>query len=643
MGEAGRPARATASSRPGPPTRGGGGGEDDGAEKGVELTRALILDETREEPEKATSLEFHNRQIRDTGVLEECTRLRRLDLSFNLIGSLSSMRYLKNLRELRLYNNNLESLHGVHHLTNLQVLSVDSNKLSRLEGLAGLKFLHELSAAFNELGEIEVGSLPPTLRTLDLSSNGIERLRGLEGLGKLEQLSVCDNELTDLKGLPVSPCQLKELQASGNQIRSLRGLEKYADHLDVLRLEDNQIASLAGLTRALNVVTEVFLSGNRLETLEGARNFPECEILDLGKNRVCDPDAVAELAELEELRDLKLEGNPMAAGDAAAYRSGVLERLEQVECLDDEDVESRMSRAAAPVPAPAPPPGGKPAGKPGASGARPPTPRRRSLGTARVVQAPADPRAPGARPMSARAGGGSRLLTATQYETETRAFEEQVHGYQSAMTKLLREMRKNLELPMEEVASMVKASEGEGMTDSLPEPPVIGAVRQEHSQGRDTLARSADPIAREESGNAEELVGASRRVEPPQEEQQEQQQEQRVLAVEEEEKEQEEEFGAPGDVSGSKYDFLVTEDDDPPVRTRAAGEDDEARAKEANYKGFRVPPRPLSARKSAANKKVERPSSGGAPKKKSASLSSTGNATVRKVSRLKVTSKFKPR
>ena len=95
--------------------------------------------------------------------------------------------------------------------------------------------------------------------------------------------------------------------------------------------------------------------------------------------------------------------------------------------------------------------------------------------------------------MSARAGGGSRLLTATQYETETRAFEEQVHGYQSAMTKLLREMRKNLELPMEEVASMVKASEGEGSAQRLSFGEFLRAKRQQQRLGeiKDSLEQIA--------------------------------------------------------------------------------------------------------------------------------------------------------
>ncbi|QDZ19200.1 L domain-containing protein [Chloropicon primus] len=637
--------------------------EDADEKKGVELTRALIMEETREEPEKVTSLEFHNRQVKGISVLEECTSLRKLDLSFNLVTSLVSMRYLKNLKVLRLYNNNLDSLHGVHHLVNLQILSVDSNKLTRFEGLENLKFLHELSAAFNNLQDISPGSLPTCLRILDLSSNGIEKLQGLSGLGKLEQLSLNNNKLRDLKGLPVSPCQLKEFQASGNEIKSIKGIEKYARDLDIVRVEDNCISSLSNLSKRFEEATELYLSGNKFEDLVGIENFPVVEILDLSKNRLCDIDALKALSPLEELRDLKVEGNPFAMGGQDAHRAQALDMFPCLECLDDRDVK------ASSAPRPAPP--SSAAGQEGKimprapPGARPPAPRRRSMGASRPssAQNPAASSTPGARPMSARAGGGNRLLTAVQYEAESLAFEEQVFGYQQKMTKLLKEMKQNLELPMDEVASMAKASEGEVLTASLPEPPVIGVVKQEHKVAtfRETPVEEAKPgpgEKRPSRGDAGPDDGARLRggAGMGKEERDESSPGGRSLLSEDDgeecvarysngrggEFEDDDDDEGPGvpEPKVDQYEFLATSNEDANAR---ANESPTEKAKQANYKGFKVPrTRPLSARKNS-NREA------GLPKNKpigakggGAGLSSSANVGVPKVSRLKRnTFKFK--
>ena len=460
-------------------------GEGEEGMKG-KLTRQVILEEAREEPEKAQSLDFHNRQIRDISILETCTKLKTLDLSFNLVNSLASMRHLKNLKVLRLYNNELESLQGVQYLCNLQFLSVDSNRLKSVAEIKNLKFLYELSAAFNELSEIAPGHLPNSLRKLDLCSNGIEKLQGLNALIRLEQLSISNNQLTDLRGLPTSPCQLKEFHASGNQIKSIRGLEKYSEHLDIVRLEDNFIGSLSNIAKDFTEVTELYLSGNKISELAGVEHFTNVEILDLSCNHLYDIDGLKLLCGLEELRDLKVEGNPFAMGDT--YRDQVTATLPEIECLDDQEIESRVKAASAGV-----------AGGLGKSlkvlgdnemkvmprapaGARPPTPSRRPTSAAKLshAQRSSENKVPmmHSRPKSARSGSGSRLLTATQYEDETKAFEEQVFGYQRTMEKLLKEMKKNLELPMDEVASMVKASGDEVLTAHLPEPPVIAAIKQ---------------------------------------------------------------------------------------------------------------------------------------------------------------------
>ena len=636
-------------------------GEEEKGAAGLELTRIMILEEAREEPEKVETLELHNRQIKDIGVLETCTRLRKLDISFNMVTSIESMRYLKSLKVLRLYNNRLESLDGVRHLSNLQVLSVDSNNLRNLDGIEDLKFLHELSAAFNDLTELSrPGSIPTSLVKLDISSNGLEKLEGLSGLIRLERLSVNNNRLTDLKGLPRSPCQLKEFHASGNLIKSIKGIEKYAEHLDIVRLEDNLISTLSNLTRTFGQVTEVILSGNKIECLDGIERFPEVEILDLGKNRLCDIDGLRALASMEELRDLKVEGNPFAMGDAGRCRKEVLAILPDLDCLDDEEIPHESRPPSRPPSAqgaegkivPRAPTGARPANHS----------RRSSLGASKKFSAPSraangDPSTSASgRPMSARAGAGNRLLTAVQYENESMAFEEQVYDYQRQMTKLLGEMKRNLELPMDEITSMVKASDGEAMTSSLPEPPVIGAIKQQHKDARYAIPADTELVSlRDEEAAARQGEEGGRRsagewdngsrFEPTMASA-------GVERIEEEETRfpadtgEEEVSSSPEDKGLGHYEYLQRDDSSGYGEngSRDLTSSSSEKAAKANYKGFRVPSRPLSARKSSAANlagQVTKTAKGGSPgSPKAKAKTAAAKVTVPRVSRLKA-SKFK--
>ena len=52
------------------------------------LTELLILDEAQVEPEKATALNLHNKQLADVDLLKSCCALKSLDLSFNVVTSL---------------------------------------------------------------------------------------------------------------------------------------------------------------------------------------------------------------------------------------------------------------------------------------------------------------------------------------------------------------------------------------------------------------------------------------------------------------------------------------------------------------------------------------------------------------------------
>ena len=71
--------------------------------------------------------------------LEHFIYLQHLDLSNNLLGSLSGVSQLLALRELRVSHNQISSLDGMQTLVNLTVFDVSHNRVGDLREVVRLK------------------------------------------------------------------------------------------------------------------------------------------------------------------------------------------------------------------------------------------------------------------------------------------------------------------------------------------------------------------------------------------------------------------------------------------------------------------------------------------------------------------------
>lgn len=124
--------------------------------------------------------------------LARCTRLRRLDLSWNRIERLEHLP--EGLERLCIYNNRLRDLRGLPR--SLTFLEAVRNNIQRLEHLpAGLKVLYIGS---NPIPRLE--NLPAGLAELYISNVPLPRLENLPA--GLQVLSMMNCGLTNLEGLP---------------------------------------------------------------------------------------------------------------------------------------------------------------------------------------------------------------------------------------------------------------------------------------------------------------------------------------------------------------------------------------------------------------------------------------------------------
>uniref|UniRef100_H3H2M3 U2A'/phosphoprotein 32 family A C-terminal domain-containing protein n=1 Tax=Phytophthora ramorum TaxID=164328 RepID=H3H2M3_PHYRM len=130
----------------------------------------------------------------------------------------------------------------------------------------------------------------------------------------LQSLNLSNNALRDVCHLQLLPCSLTQLDLGANRLATLPlELGIWLPELRLLRVRSNALESLRPLTGCLQLQT-----------------------LDAGDNRVALVSELRFLESLGQLRQLLLDGNPVA--EAATYRREVLAMLPQLQSLDGQEV-----------------------------------------------------------------------------------------------------------------------------------------------------------------------------------------------------------------------------------------------------------------------------------------------------------------
>ncbi|KAL4166551.1 hypothetical protein KRP22_013807 [Phytophthora ramorum] len=130
----------------------------------------------------------------------------------------------------------------------------------------------------------------------------------------LQSLNLSNNALRDVCHLQLLPCSLTQLDLGANRLATLPlELGTWLPELRLLRVRSNALESLRPLTGCLQLQT-----------------------LDAGDNRVALVSELRFLESLGQLRQLLLDGNPVA--EAATYRREVLAMLPQLQSLDGQEV-----------------------------------------------------------------------------------------------------------------------------------------------------------------------------------------------------------------------------------------------------------------------------------------------------------------
>ena len=158
-------------------------------------------------------------------------------------------------------------------------------------------------------------------------------------IGQIPFIDKMDDSLNQLEA-----CE--KLSLSTNQIERIINLPKLKN-LKILSLGRNNIKRIVGLDEIGQTLEQLWLSYNQIEKLEGLTPCIKLHSFFVTNNRIKSWDEVAKLAQLPEIKNVFLLGNPIygdkSKEDAAPY---VVKRIPQIQSTDALQVTAKTRKLA---------------------------------------------------------------------------------------------------------------------------------------------------------------------------------------------------------------------------------------------------------------------------------------------------------
>ena len=143
--------------------------------------------------------------------------------------------------------------------------------------------------------------------------------------------------------------KVEKLSLSTNAIERIQFLK--FKNLRILSLSRNSIGRISGLEEVSATLEELWMSYNAVSKLEGLSSLAKLVTLFLGNNKIAKWEEVAKLAQLPELKNILLVGNPIY-GDKTVdnYKELnaplVYKRIPQIENIDGKMVSAATKASA---------------------------------------------------------------------------------------------------------------------------------------------------------------------------------------------------------------------------------------------------------------------------------------------------------
>ncbi|KAK3017193.1 hypothetical protein RJ639_007844 [Escallonia herrerae] len=268
-------------------------------------SRQVLQDKNITDPNTITSLTLTHKALSDVSRLSDFKNLERLDLAFNSLTSLEGLEACANVKWLSVVQNKLQSLKGIEGLTKLAVLNAGKNKLRSVDEVRSIVSLRALILNDNEI--VSVCRLDP-----------LKELNTLEG--KLWNL-LLNIILASIQFNPLVDVILALVVLSRNPIHDIGESLFKVKTITKLSLSNCQLQTIDSSLKSCTELKELRLAHNDIECLpdELALNL-KIQNLDLGNNGITRWSDLKVLSSLVNLRNLNLQGNPIAETEKLAKK-----------------------------------------------------------------------------------------------------------------------------------------------------------------------------------------------------------------------------------------------------------------------------------------------------------------------------------
>ncbi len=205
-------------------------------------------------------LTAHHLGLENCMVLAPLTKLKALDLSFNVLTKIDGLASITGLHTLLVAHNNLQDLATLPYLPLVEVLSLSDNPLHSIEGIVRL----------------------PALRILYLRKTQLQGLESLEKLKVLESLFVSISKWSQLMPLE-RHATLTKLHIQSKTIKGLCGMP-ILPSLQELTVTQSQALTVIDAVDQLEPLTRLTLSYNAIEDFSFCYELPNLQYLDVRGN-----------------------------------------------------------------------------------------------------------------------------------------------------------------------------------------------------------------------------------------------------------------------------------------------------------------------------------------------------------------------
>ncbi|KAI5666774.1 hypothetical protein M9H77_16627 [Catharanthus roseus] len=264
-----------------------------------------------------------SKQILQENNTRDHSSIKSLTLTHKALSDVSCLGEFKNLERLDLGFNSLTSLEGLKSCVNLKWLSVVQNKLQNLKGIEGLtKLTVVLNAGKNKIKSMDEVRFLVSLRALILNDNEITSFCKLDQMKELNTIVLSRNPIREIGDAVSKIKSITKLSLSHCGLQMIGSSLTYCTELKELRLAHNDIKTLPAE-----------LSHNtRLQNL------------DIGNNFITNWSDLKVLSSLVNLKNLNLQGNPIAEKETLSKK--VKKLLPNLQIFNAKPIDITMNKGS---------------------------------------------------------------------------------------------------------------------------------------------------------------------------------------------------------------------------------------------------------------------------------------------------------